>query len=118
MKLPIVRLSVNSPRQGLLAFPNQLLYWHQDLGDVAVCLCQCCSLITPCGILIFLFKHQHVLMVSPGAMILPSNHVLKEMEKMVESKLVIGKSLQIAPYSIRQNEKALLLDVLVLDPFL
>lgn len=40
-----------------------------------------CSLITPCGVWIFLFKHQHLLMVSPGAMILPNNHVFKEMEK-------------------------------------
>lgn len=29
----------------------------------------------------FLFKHQHLLIVSPGAMILPNNHVLKELKK-------------------------------------
>lgn len=37
---------------------------------------------------------------------------------MVESKQLTEKSLQIVPYRIRLNEKGLLLDVLVLDPFL
>lgn len=37
-----------------LSFPSQeLLCWHQDLEDMAVWLCQGCSLITPCGFLIF-----------------------------------------------------------------
>lgn len=66
--------------------------------------------------MVFPFKH----LLSPGAMILPNNQVLKEMEKGKDGGKQVDHRKEPAECSlqIRQNKKASLFDLLVLHPFL